>query len=761
MSSVSSPPKTQPSTEQFRSPWVNTVLVFENTKKKVSFPVTIFTQDQLFPAIRQHYGMPENHPISVYRLSKTEGSFVPVESQKSYNILAKLLTVKSKLTLMVVSLKAFTVDGCIRSPIPNCLSNQAANHDTELRGTLIESNTNDKLDPTASSHATLKDSPTTQDVPQQPQSNPVPNDFAVELQKLANQITSKVTSSIENSFNPETFFKNFKEYMATKLAVPFDKALFNDSNIVPLEQPSGKPSSRECNPQTRHPAFCDHCNNDIYGIRYKCIDCPDYDFCKRCFALKNYIDIHPKKHTFVRLYDSSDLIFPPASNSCKPEAPKNQSLVMHNAFCDRCDVYIRGYRYKCQDCPDYDLCDGCFKSDTTHAPYHNFVRLHSQQDYFPAQRREWATSIHAFISCDGPNCINKGQNITGLRYKCTVCHNTDFCEDCITLPNSKHPASHPLIVYRIPESKSSDINLEDNHVPVPDPFLFHNEPKSNTESSPPSYASTSQTELSQTNDAEPTQPQVKCKAELESFARGMELPNGSTTYFARVKNNGDQKWPGRVYLESSDHKFISNQIITWVPPNECGYFILTIGKNIDPYSLSWNLKASRPCDGENGKTIVIEVEVPKADGNNASTTANNETSLSVKSPKLAEESEKKENKEEEEKETEKEESEEKENKEEEEKEREEEKEKEIFEESEEQTASSVNSSQVIFPSPSTEGGSSVSSSSYHSPPPESESVIINGEEDYTTQNSNDETLDEEMYHSDDSWDFTDSDEEIA
>jgi len=59
---------------------------------------------------------------------------------------------------------------------------------------------------------------------------------------------------------------------------------------------------------------------------------------------------------------------------------------------------------------------------------------------------------HAGIYCDGPLCVNKpDQNfITGVRYKCAVCHDTDFCASCEALPNNHHNRTHPLIKFKTP-----------------------------------------------------------------------------------------------------------------------------------------------------------------------------------------------------------------------------------------------------------------------------------------------------------------------
>ena len=50
--------------------------------------------------------------------------------------------------------------------------------------------------------------------------------------------------------------------------------------------------------------------------------------------------------------------------------------------------------------------------------------------------------IHKNVRCDG--C--KKYPITGIRYKCTICHNFDYCEDCEKKFNKEH--NHPFLKIR-------------------------------------------------------------------------------------------------------------------------------------------------------------------------------------------------------------------------------------------------------------------------------------------------------------------------
>lgn len=101
----------------------------------------------------------------------------------------------------------------------------------------------------------------------------------------------------------------------------------------------------------RHFAICDGCDKQVYGVRHKCFTCPDWDLCSTCYKSVN--EIHPG-HRFATIYGALG-------------APGNAFEQHHyGIYCDgpHCTAkghynWIRGVRYKCAICPDFDLCARC------------------------------------------------------------------------------------------------------------------------------------------------------------------------------------------------------------------------------------------------------------------------------------------------------------------------------------------------------------------------------------------------------------------
>ncbi|KAF8487829.1 hypothetical protein JB92DRAFT_2758552, partial [Gautieria morchelliformis] len=109
---------------------------------------------------------------------------------------------------------------------------------------------------------------------------------------------------------------------------------------------------------------CDGCQvPSIPGVRWKCLVCKSHDRCDKCHSAGIYMHPHKPEHPEVTI-----------------QAPQNPDIVLHDVPCRGCkEDQIRGTRWKCLQCKDYDLCDSCHSSKV-HPPEHEMLKLeHPEQ----------------------------------------------------------------------------------------------------------------------------------------------------------------------------------------------------------------------------------------------------------------------------------------------------------------------------------------------------------------------------------------------
>jgi len=214
--------------------------------------------------------------------------------------------------------------------------------------------------------------------------------------------------------------------------------------------------------------ICDLCTDVIIGVRLKCLDCPDFDLCSSCLIVQpETIGSHSSNHAFLAIKEPgciwahavfSSEVAPEPLNQPANEGPTEHSTssgpvqeqnalagndVLHNATCDLCSSAIIGDRFKCFDCPDFDVCSSCYAIVPAQHPGHGFARLRDTSDL---KLPSTPLSVHR-ASCNG--C---GKVIRGTRYKCmhASCKDFDLCASCEALPIPVHPIAHAMLNIRQP-----------------------------------------------------------------------------------------------------------------------------------------------------------------------------------------------------------------------------------------------------------------------------------------------------------------------
>lgn len=170
-----------------------------------------------------------------------------------------------------------------------------------------------------------------------------------DVSQLINSVTSDLMSSMHNA----NF--SFKCRQPDLTPTPAPAPAPTSASAPPSAGTEQAGASAELSGTVHTGVRCDGCSCfPIVGTRFKCSVCPDYDLCERC---EKVVD-HPKDHALIQYRVALD-----------PE------VVHHGIECDGCGVSpIRGPRFKCQVCPDYDLCQAC-EAKGLHPSNHPMLKM--------------------------------------------------------------------------------------------------------------------------------------------------------------------------------------------------------------------------------------------------------------------------------------------------------------------------------------------------------------------------------------------------
>ncbi|CAF1110379.1 unnamed protein product, partial [Brachionus calyciflorus] len=136
-------------------------------------------------------------------------------------------------------------------------------------------------------------------------------------------------------------------------------------------------TSDPLDPERHIDIACNICKKiGFKSYRYKCLECSEYDLCSECFEQRKVSSNHKLSHPMIRFespkkflgieYDNFDLDL----NYIKI---KYFNKIHNDIKCKGCHREpIRGIRFKCDTCYDYDLCFSCYSSrqeTQTHSYY--------------------------------------------------------------------------------------------------------------------------------------------------------------------------------------------------------------------------------------------------------------------------------------------------------------------------------------------------------------------------------------------------------
>lgn len=92
-----------------------------------------------------------------------------------------------------------------------------------------------------------------------------------------------------------------RERSAPNLAPESASVTSQDQEPFLVQEPAPQPEEQGL----AHPCYCDRCGETVCGIRYKCLQCLDYDLCTKCEEEQSHAHFHEANHVFAKIYKPS------------------------------------------------------------------------------------------------------------------------------------------------------------------------------------------------------------------------------------------------------------------------------------------------------------------------------------------------------------------------------------------------------------------------------------------------------------------------
>lgn len=105
----------------------------------------------------------------------------------------------------------------------------------------------------------------------------------------------------------------------------------------------------------------------------------------------------------------------------------NDKSVHTGVVCDQCRMNpVKGKRFKCLNCKDFDYCERCYYANKK-SHLHPFNQITKERE-----------NVFDNTKCDGCSLAP----IVGIRHKCNICQNFDYCDRCFKANDGIH--THPF-----------------------------------------------------------------------------------------------------------------------------------------------------------------------------------------------------------------------------------------------------------------------------------------------------------------------------
>ncbi|CAF1657089.1 unnamed protein product [Rotaria magnacalcarata] len=134
--------------------------------------------------------------------------------------------------------------------------------------------------------------------------------------------------------------------------------------------------------RNHHRVTCNVCGLENFQVdRYKCLICVNYNVCAQCFEKRLQSEQHSTGHTMVH-FKVPDELFGRKIKSKDEITIKTMEHLYgkeqhEDIACDSCIIQsISGLRFKCDTCPNFNLCQMCAIKNTTnekHKPDHPLI----------------------------------------------------------------------------------------------------------------------------------------------------------------------------------------------------------------------------------------------------------------------------------------------------------------------------------------------------------------------------------------------------